>query len=188
MPYLSTRFSFKIPLLLPRGFSANLVLILWYFLGGVIVWLVEENILAMNFEQDFEDPVDTVQDIIDRGLIPVVHWGAGWFVDLLARSDNPLYQQLANITVVPKDLNEMLFVYIQYGVQGNGTHVYLGNDVCCGMNFWGQYHISQEVIAGVPTYGGWIVNKLFHLNDQLAKHLLLYRQVCGIFLIIFFKY
>ena len=141
--------------------------------------------MALNFEQDFEDPVDSVQDVIDRGLIPVVHWGAGWFVDLLSRSDNPLYQQLANITVVPKDFNEMMFVYMQYGVQGNGTHVYLGNDVCCGMTFISgilyQYHKSKEVIAGVPAYGVWIVNKLFHLNDQLAKHLLLYRQVWGIF-------
>ena len=110
---------------MPRGFSANLVLLLWYFMGGVCLWAFEDNILALMFKQVFEDPVDTPQEVKDRGLIPVVPWGAGFIVDLLARSDDKVYQYLASISVIPKDLDEWLEL-IQFGVQGNETHVYLG--------------------------------------------------------------
>ena len=45
---------------------------LWYYLGGVLQWGFEGNILALMFKQVFEVPVDTTQDIVERGLTPVV--------------------------------------------------------------------------------------------------------------------
>ena len=164
---------------MPRGFSANFVLLLWYILGGVLLWAFEDNILALMFKQVFEDPVDTAQEVKDRGLIPVVNYGAGLTVDLLARSDDKLYQYLASITVIPKDHSEWLDL-MQFGVQGNETHVYLGPGIWGNTRQFGLYHFSKEVLAGLLPYSSWIQNKHFQFNEQLAKHIAIYQQVCEI--------
>ena len=116
------------PFLLPRGFSANLLLLLWYFCGGVALWGFEGNILSLMFKQVFEVPVDTAQDIYDRGLIPVVFPDGHHWVHFLALSDNDVYKKLANKTIVPSDWVEWMNL-MKYHVQGNGTHVLFGNHV-----------------------------------------------------------
>ena len=183
VPYLSSNIvSIKVPLLLPRGFSANLILLLWFFLGGVCQWGFEGNILSLMFKAVFEDPVDTAQDIDDRGLIPFVYPGQQFYVDFLASSDNPLYTKLANITVIPKTW-EAFWILIQHGVQGNATHVFLGNTIWGYMRRFGRYHYSQELLEGAFGYGGFIVNKHYYLRNDLAKHILIFQQVYQIFLI-----
>jgi hypothetical protein len=129
VPYLSSNiFSITVPMLLPRGFSANLVLLLWFYFGGVCLWAFEGNILALMFKKVYENPVDTVEDVIARGLIPVLVPGARFYVDHLAQSDNKLYRDLASITVVAEDYAQ-LYDLIENGVQGAATHVYLSD--CC---------------------------------------------------------
>ena len=173
-------FSLKMPLLMPRGFSANLVLLLWYLFGGVLLWAFEDNILALMFKQVFEDPVDTAQEVMNRGLIPFVYYTDRQIVDVMARSDDKLYQDLASITVIPK--GELEFWYLMRdGVHGSETHVYLGARIWGYMLKWGNlYHISKEVLEGRLNYNFWIENKHFRLSQQLAKHLLIFQQVCGI--------
>ena len=178
VPYLSSNLlSIKIPFLFPRGFSANLILLLWYFCGGVLLWGFEGNILSLMFKQVFEDPVDTAQDIYDRGLIPLVFPDGQHWVETFAQSNNDVYKKLAKTMVVPTDWDE-LYYYLTYHVQGNGTHVLLGNHVWDKMREFGLYHFSQEIIEGSSPYGVWIISKLFPLSNELAKHILIYQQVC----------
>ena len=101
-----------------------------------------------------------------------------------------MYRDLASITVVAEDWPE-LWKLIENGVQGAATHVYLGKSLYVGWWEWvdgqwykypdledfGEYHFSQEVLAGFNPYGGYIVNTYFHLKEQLAKHILLHQQV-----------
>ena len=155
------------------------------------MWAFEGNILALMFKKVYEDPVDTVEDVIARGLIPILDPGSRFFVDHLAQSDDKLYRDLASITVVAEGWPE-LWDLIENGVQGAATHVYLSNslrgewwDYVDGqriyypdLNDFGEYHFSQEVLSGEHPYGGYIVNKYFHLKEQLAKHILLHQQVC----------
>jgi hypothetical protein len=162
---------------MPRGFSANFILLLWYLCGGVCLWGFEGNILALMFRPVYEDPVDSVQDIIDRGLIPLI-WPRGQGLVLsLAQSDNHLYKDLAKVAEVAKDIKEYLYK-IRYHVQGNGTHVLYSNHISDNMAKYGLYHFSQERIEGDSPYGVWINNKMWHLRDELAKHILIYQQVC----------
>jgi hypothetical protein len=183
VPYRSNRLSFNMHLLIPRGFSANLVLVIWCLFGGVCQWGFEENIRALMFKQVFEVPVDTAQDVLDRGLIPVVDARSSFWLDHLAHSDNPVYKQLAKITVMPKDWDEVLRI-LEHGVQGAGTHVYMSN---WPVDKFGYHHLSQEKIEGSNPYVGWIVNKKWHLNEELAKHILIYQQVCGILFLLFWS-
>ena len=95
-------------MMLPRGFSSNLVLLLWLYFGGVLLWACEGNILALMFKKVYEDPVDTVEDVIAKKLIPVLDPGQSIYVDLLAQSAGKLYQDLASITVVAEDWAELV--------------------------------------------------------------------------------
>ena len=183
VPYLSSNiFSIKVPLLLPRGFSANLLLLLWYFLGGVCLWGFEGNILALMFKKVYEDPVETAQDVVDRKLIPIVE--SQYTIDFLNQSSNTLYQQLANISVITPYSRygnwnvEAHISLLKSGVQENGTHVFLCSSLWSEEKELGRWHYSQEKLEGELPFGHWWVMKKYHLSNELAKHMLIYAQVC----------
>jgi hypothetical protein len=179
VPYLSSNiFLFKIPLLLPRGFSANLLLLLWYFLGGVCQWGFEGNILALMFKKVFEDPVESAKDVVDRKMIPIVD--SQYYKELLAHSPDSLYQQLSNITIITHGLDDFdgHLHLLKTGVHENNTHVYLTNHLWSEEKDLGRYHYSQEALEGDLPYGHWLINKKYHLSNELAKHMLIYAQVC----------
>ena len=91
-----------------------------------------------------------------------------------------MYQQLANITVVPKDWVDLMAI-LEDGVQGAGTHVYLTRDIGRNEAELGHYYFSKEVLEGNFHFTVWIVNKNWPLHDELAKRILLYQQVSGAF-------
>ena len=58
-------------LIFPRGFSANLVLLTWSIFGGVLLHGFLANFRVMLLRPVLEKPVDTAQEVLDRGMIPV---------------------------------------------------------------------------------------------------------------------
>ena len=78
----------------------------------------------MLLRQVLDQPVDTSQQIIDRGLIPVVTDGANYIVDHLKQSPNPVYKQLAKIAIVPKDWDDKIKILKDDVLRAN-THIYL---------------------------------------------------------------
>ena len=125
-----------------------------------------------------EEAVETDQDILDRGLIPVLQpagQGRIWMDHL--KQGGLVYQQLAEIAVVPADWDEVGTI-MEEDVQGAGTHVFLSTGVRPDWEEYGSYHLSKEIIEGSSPWTGWIMNKKWPLNDDLGKHLLIYFQVC----------
>jgi hypothetical protein len=169
-------------LLLPRGFSANLVLIIWFLFGGVCLLGFEANLLKMMLKHEYEEPIDSAQDIVDRGMIPIIP--SQHYMDNLKQSPNVLYQQLAEKAIMFNILDYAEWQELQKTLEndlfGAGTHVYLAMGLSPYQQF-GSYHLSKEKLAGVSPWFVWIVNKKWPLNDALAKHILLYQQVCWIF-------
>ena len=98
-------------LVFPRGFSANCVLLIWGLFGSVLVYAFLANFRTMLLMPVLEKPVDTAQDILDRGMIPFVIDGGQFYVDVLKESPNPVYQQLAGITVIPDNYNDWLKMF-----------------------------------------------------------------------------
>ena len=161
-------------LLLPRGFSANLLLLIWGLFGGVLVHGFLANYRCMLLSPVLEEPVDTAEDVLKRGIIPFSNVGVDlFFVDLMKKSPNPVYQQLAEIFVVAKTYDEYR-KFVAEDVDGAGTHVMLGSFVRKNSN----YHVSKEGLQGIYLWSNWVVNKRWPLNEELAVHLLRFQQVC----------
>ena len=143
--------------ILPRGFSANFVLLIWGLFGGVIFHGLLSNLLPIMLMIKMEEPVDTAQDVLDRGLIPIARWdGAGMIKDILQRSSDPVYKQLLNITVFPENYLDQISL-LKENLHGAGTHVFITNvlkiktpgkayDV--GEEELGDYHWSKEILGG----------------------------------------
>ena len=175
VPYQGNRLGMQ--MLFPRGFSANLVLLVWSFLGSVIMYGFLCNFRPMLLLPVLETPVDTAEDILHRGLIPFTHPWSGFYIDILRKSSDPIDLQLGNVSVRSKDNREEMKMLDEY-VHGAGTHVYISNTLNGAHNQLGPYHWSKDKVKGVSPYTGWLVNKRWTLNDELAVHLLRWQQVC----------
>ena len=125
-----------------------------------------------------EQPVDTAQDILDRGMTVLTQygeWGESWG-KLLKESSNPVYNQIAQNMDTPKTQHEKLF-RLQLDVLEQGTHVYLSIvPLLIQETDLGHYHYSREVVEGTAPFAGWIINKMWPLNEDLQKHILIFQQ------------
>ena len=140
-------------LMIPRGFSANLVLITWAIFGGFMLHGLLANFMVLLLSPVLEEPVDTAQDVLDRYLIPVTGpGGLGQFwVDHLKHTSNSVYQQLGEIAVVPEDEDEVLTI-LKEDLQGEATHVFLTNMLWPEQEELGSYHWSKEILEGFAPW------------------------------------
>ena len=102
-------------------------------------------------------------------------------IDFLVGSDNTVYQDLAKIAVITYPFGHWKDEHLnllEHGVHVNGTHVYLTSYISEDVKKLGRWHFSQEILEGLMPYSGWLINKKYPLSEQLAKHLLIYQQVC----------
>ena len=64
--------------------------------------MFECNYLTMLMKPTYEKPVDTAQDILDRGLNVIYGPGTESIVEILKNSHSSIIRQLAERTIVPK--------------------------------------------------------------------------------------
>ena len=77
-----------------------MALLLWCVCGGFLLHFLESNYLTLLLKQNYEKPVDTPQDILDKGL--EVLWPPGYDVISLERSPTSTMRALAERVFVPK--------------------------------------------------------------------------------------
>ena len=98
---------FRVPLLnrfrTPRfGFSSNMVLLMWCVWGGFLLHILECNYLTVLVKPVYEKPIDTAEDIIERGIKIIYAPGTESMVETLKKSPFPLTRKLAENTYVVK--------------------------------------------------------------------------------------
>ena len=165
------------PMLFPKGFSANLVLIIWSLLSSVIAYGFLANFRVMLLSPVLESPVDTPEQIIERGLTPFIEWNAKFYIDFLKESPSPVYHELAEIMAIPKDEVEETTMKIKDMFEA-GTHVFLNSQMD---KKYGEHYKSKTILEGLSPWAVLIQNKKWTLNDEFAKHILRYQQVCNLF-------
>ena len=158
----------------PKGFSMNLVLIIWGLCGGLFIYAFLANFRTMLLMPQYEKPVDSAQEILDRGMIPFVIPGGDFYKQFLKESSNPTYQKLGEIVLVPKD-DDQWYKMVREGILGSNTHVHLG-DLCLSC-YDGKFHESKDVLEGTNPFTTNIVNKKWSLAEEFSYHLRVFQQV-----------
>ena len=160
----------------------NFVLITWALFGGLFIYAFLANFRTMLLMPQYGKPLDSAQEILDRGMIPIVMEGADFWKHHLLESSNPVYQKLGEIVVVPKDYDTVIKM-AREDIQGGNTHVFLSSItyvvewVSFDGNISGEYHESKEVLEGTNPLYGDILNKKWALGEEYSYHLLLFHQV-----------
>ena len=101
-------FLFRVPLIINQsasfnfGFASNLILLLWCVCGGFLLFFLECNYLTILMKPNYEKPIDTAEDILDRGLTIIPNPGTGSIVEALKNSPFEITRKLAERTTVPK--------------------------------------------------------------------------------------
>ena len=94
------------------GFSSNMVLLLWCVWGGFLLHILECNYLTVLLKPTYEKPVDTAEDIIERGLRIIIPSSGGSLVEMEKKSQVESVQQMAELTYVAKVL-----ILLKFGSQ-----------------------------------------------------------------------
>ena len=71
--------------------------------------MLEANYLTMLVKPYYEKPVDTAQDVIDKGLTVIAYPGKESIVEILKNSPSNITRTLANRT----DVAEVIFCYFE---------------------------------------------------------------------------
>ena len=93
----------------PFGFSSRMIFLLWCVFGGLLLHFFECNILDILLKTNYEKPVDSAQDVLDRGLAVINSPGTESRVQILKNSPSAVTRALAKKTVVPK----VIFCFIE---------------------------------------------------------------------------
>ena len=97
--------TFRVPLLTISfrfGFSSRMIFLMWCVCGGFLLHMLESNYLTMLLKTNYEKPVDSAEDVLDRGLKVISGPGVESMVEMLKNSPLPLIRAFAERTVVPK--------------------------------------------------------------------------------------
>ena len=64
--------------------------------------MLESNYLTMLLKPNYEKPVDTAEDVIERGLRPLRGPNSGSVVEIMKKSPNNITKALAERMIIPK--------------------------------------------------------------------------------------
>ena len=84
----------------PIGFSSNMVLLLWCVCGGFLLHILECNYLTVLVKPVYEKPVDTAEDVIERGLTIITNPDSGSLVETAKKSPFESVRQMAELSYV----------------------------------------------------------------------------------------
>ena len=166
-------------MLFPKGFSANLVLITWSIFGSVLAYGFLANLRNMMLRPVLEDPVDSFQDVLDRGLIPFTFAGNQIMKIYMMNSPVNVTRTIGEMLYVPKTWEEeerMVDINVL-----EGTHVYLSGD-----SYSYTYYMSKDTLGGYYDPGSDLSNKKWPLIGDFNKICHGYIQVCHGYIHLFF--
>ena len=79
-----------------------MVLLMWCVCGGLLLHFLEANYLTILLAPNYEKPIDTAQDIIDRKLTIIYAPETESMVNELKNAPAKTDRQLAEMTIVPE--------------------------------------------------------------------------------------
>ena len=123
----------------------------------------------------YEEAVDTPEEIHERGLIPILLPFSTYQRDFFDKSPIPMYREIGKNAIMAKNWTDWVNLIKELILKRN-THVVVSSDLCCGLMY--DDFVSHRIDA-IPPWGVWIINKKWELKEQLSKHIMKFQQVFG---------
>ena len=101
-------FFFRVPLIINQalrinfGLAFKMTFLLWCVCGGLLLHMFESIFLSMLMKPVYETPIDTAQDVLDRGLPVIYPPGRESLVEIYKNSPSSITSQLAERAIVAK--------------------------------------------------------------------------------------
>ena len=113
---------------------------------------------------NFEDPLDTAQDLIDNNITLYDVPGGYIWKQFMAQSTVPEYNKLAQTMIITKDWDEYVF-FTEHYIIGKGTHAQMASYLTHYELNHGRWYRSEEKVSGKYPFGGYLTNKKWYLNE-----------------------
>ena len=153
---------------------ASFVLLTWAVFGGLFLYFFLANFITVLLRPKYEQPIDSAQEALDRGMIPIVE-GYNYVMEHLKASSNPVYRELGYKTWPVPDPLEWRRLLLE-DVLDKDTHIVVGLMYEPDKKL-GKFHTSKENIEGAATYSVHLMNKQWEYADAYNHHILLIFQV-----------
>ena len=101
-------FFFRVPLIINQalrinfGLAFKMTFLLWCVCGGLLLHMFESNYFTMLVKPVYEKPIDTAQDVLDRGLTVIYLRESESIQEIEKNSASYITRQLAERGIVPK--------------------------------------------------------------------------------------
>ena len=142
-----------------RTLSTNLVYTIWAVFGGFILHFLLSNYLTVLLRPNFEEPVETAADLINRNITLVLQPNQKIYQQIFANSPDPIYQELSRALKVAGSLES----YRQYAYWARRVHNY-AIMFPRPQGHWDIGHYSSEAVKGRYHFPGSISNKKWPLK------------------------
>ena len=99
---------FRVPLIINQalrisfGLASKMTFLLWCVCGGLLLHMFESTFFSMLIKPVYETPINTAQDVLDRGLPVISNPGTESKVEIEKNSLSSNTRQLAERTIVLK--------------------------------------------------------------------------------------
>ena len=101
-------FFFRVPLIINQalrinfGLASKMTFLLWCVCGGLLLHMFESTFFSMLIKPVYETPINTAQDVLDRGLAVIYTPGTESLVEIYKNSPSKIIRELAELTEVAK--------------------------------------------------------------------------------------
>ena len=174
--YSSTRF-------FSRGFTGNMVLLLWSVMGTLLALAFMSTIRVMLFSPVYEKPIDSTKDVILSGKIPILGHKESLWPEYFRTSANKWDQKASEIGRAydggehEKKLRRETYMEGKYSICSSfGAVSYsIITDPWYANKTPPYFQISKEPLN--PYYHGWIYPKVSKWKKDIDRHILSVQQV-----------
>ena len=151
-----------------RSLASNLVFTIWAVFGGFILHFLLSNYLTVLLRPSYEEPVETVADLVERDIIPFYGPGGEIFIQFFAASSDPNYQELSRRLIIPKNWDD--YEELVYKVTGTGMYADIGpfpDEWYVSDEEHKEWYRSSQTVGGTNPYGVHLKNKKWPLKGVI---------------------
>ena len=116
------------------------------------------NVLPVILKANYDDPVDSAQDIVDRNLTLLMPPWTDMWKQWLATHANPHYRKISETAIIPESWVHHN-VLMEHGIIENNTHVTWRAYLTPWEKSLGLWWRSKEVFEGEIPFGGFLTRK-----------------------------